>query len=168
MAELGLVIPCEWLRPDMVPPAPFLQCKPHLTPGVLGFLLILPGLMRNSERLGFPIFVAPGQREASLEEFAEEVMVGCLWFLRSHILNFLLRCLLMLFDVKVLPVAWYDQLARIISQVEETGVWPDGLPDAIWIAMIPQADGDAAPLGQRPLSGSRLSILLGFCPDGSA
>ena len=36
---------------------------------VLGCLLILLGLMRNSERLGFPIFCRSGQREASLEEF---------------------------------------------------------------------------------------------------
>ena len=30
-------------------------------------------------------------------------------------------------------------------------VWPDGLLDA-YIAMIPKTDGDATPLGQRPLS----------------
>ena len=28
-----MVHPKKWLRPDLVPPAPFLQCKPHLTPG---------------------------------------------------------------------------------------------------------------------------------------
>ena len=28
-----LVHPYKWLRPDVAPPAPFLQCKPHLTPG---------------------------------------------------------------------------------------------------------------------------------------
>ena len=31
--EDPLVHPYKWLRPDMVPPAPFLQCKPHLTAG---------------------------------------------------------------------------------------------------------------------------------------
>ena len=31
------------------------------------------------------------------------------------------------------------------------GIWPDGLLDA-YIAMIPKTDGDATPLGQRPLS----------------
>ena len=31
------------------------------------------------------------------------------------------------------------------------GVWPDGLLDA-YIAMIPKTDGNATPLGQRPLS----------------
>ena len=32
-----------------------------------------------------------------------------------------------------------------------TGIWPQGLLDA-YIALIPKADGDSAPLGQRPLT----------------
>ena len=32
-------------------------------------------------------------------------------------------------ELKVLPVSWYDQLARILSKVEEIGVWPEGLFD---------------------------------------
>ena len=35
-------------------------------------------------------------------------------------------------------------------EVEESGVWPEGLLDA-YIAMIPKSGGDATPLGQRPL-----------------
>ena len=54
-------------------------------------------------------------------------------------------------ELKVLPVAWYDELARILTMVEDTGVWRNGLLDA-YIAMIPETDGDATPLGQRPLS----------------
>ena len=54
-------------------------------------------------------------------------------------------------ELKVLPVAWYDGLARILSGVEDIGGWLNGLLDA-YIAMIPKTDGDAAPLGQRPLS----------------
>ena len=54
-------------------------------------------------------------------------------------------------ELKVLPVSWYDGLARILTRVEDTGVWPDGLLDA-YIAMIPKTDGDATSLGQRPLS----------------
>ena len=46
---------------------------------------------------------------------------------------------------------WYDELARILSKVEEVGVWLDGFLDA-YIAMIPKTDGEATPLGQRPLS----------------
>ena len=54
-------------------------------------------------------------------------------------------------ELKVLPVSWYDELARILTKVEDVGVWSDGLLDA-YIAMIPKTDGDATPLGQRPLS----------------
>ena len=31
--EDPLIHPYKWLRPALVPPAPFLQCKPHLTDG---------------------------------------------------------------------------------------------------------------------------------------
>ena len=54
-------------------------------------------------------------------------------------------------ELKVLPVSWYDELARILTKVEDFGIWPDGLLYA-YIAMIPKTDGDATPLGQRPLS----------------
>ena len=47
-------------------------------------------------------------------------------------------------------MSWFDGLARILSKIEETGVWPDGLLDA-YITMIPKTDGEATPLGQRPL-----------------
>ena len=53
--------------------------------------------------------------------------------------------------MKVLPVAWYDEMARILTKIEEIWVWPDGLFDA-HSAMIPEADGHDTPLGQRPLS----------------
>ena len=33
-----LVHPYKWLRPDLVLPAPFLQCEPHLSPGGSGVL----------------------------------------------------------------------------------------------------------------------------------
>ena len=36
------------------------------------------------------------------------------------------------------------------SSSEATGQWPQGLLDA-YIAMIPKAEGDSTPLGQRPL-----------------
>ena len=34
-------------------------------------------------------------------------------------------------ELKVLLVSWYDELARILTMVEEVGVWPDGLLDAL-------------------------------------
>ena len=54
-------------------------------------------------------------------------------------------------EVKALPLPWFSGLAILLELVESTGVWPQGLLDAE-IAMIPKADGDSTPLGQRPLS----------------
>ena len=36
--EDPLVHPYKWLRPDLVPPAPFLQCEPRLSPGGSGVI----------------------------------------------------------------------------------------------------------------------------------
>ena len=115
-----------------------------------------------------PYFCRSGQREASLEEFDVEVEGWLPLLPEVH-----LPCLTgqMLADVvvqrkgatagsldgwgwrefQVLPVSWFDELARILTKVEDLGVWPDGLLDA-YIAMIPKTDGDATPLGQRPLT----------------
>ena len=54
-------------------------------------------------------------------------------------------------ELKVLPVPWFDGLALVLRQVVTVGQWPQGLLDAC-IALIPKTDGDATPLGQRPLS----------------
>ena len=54
-------------------------------------------------------------------------------------------------ELKALPLPWFSGLAILLDLVETSGVWPQGLLDA-YIAMIPQADGDSAPQGQRPLS----------------
>ena len=54
-------------------------------------------------------------------------------------------------EVKALPLPWFSGLAILLELVESTGTWPQGLLDA-YIAMIPKADGDSTPLGQRPLS----------------
>ena len=53
-------------------------------------------------------------------------------------------------EFKALPVAWFDGLSRILSKVEDTGVWPEGLLDA-YFAMVSKVGGDATPLSQRPL-----------------
>ena len=54
-------------------------------------------------------------------------------------------------EIKALPLPWFSGLAILLELVESTGSWPQGLLDA-YIAMIPKADGDSTPLGQRPLS----------------
>ena len=71
-------------------------------------------------------------------------------------------------ELKVLPVSWFDELARILTKVEDTGNWPEGFLDA-YITMIPKTDGDATPLGQRLLSVLPVVYrILGFCLCGSA
>ena len=51
-------------------------------------------------------------------------------------------------DLKAFPESWFDWLAVVLSWVELDGVWPEGLLDA---CITMKADGDATPLGQRPL-----------------
>ena len=54
-------------------------------------------------------------------------------------------------EIKALPLPWFSGSAILLELVETTGTWPQGLLDAE-IAMIPKANGDSTPLGQRPLS----------------
>ena len=148
--------PYKWLRPELVPPAPFLQCDPVLTPGGSGVLADPLRIDEEFQKAWFPNFFCRGK--TNLEEFAHEVG-GWLPVLTEVVLPRLSGSLLaewfigrrLLREFKVLPVSWFDDLARISSCVEDSGVWPDGLLDA-YIAMIPKTDGNATPLGQRPLS----------------
>ena len=159
--------PYKWLRPDLVPPAPLLQCKLHLTPGGSGVLAHPARIDEEFRKAWLPYFCRSGQRETSLEEFDHEVE-GWLPLLPEISLPRLTGRTLAdvvqrksatagsldgwgWMELKVLPVSWYDELARILSKVEDLGVWPEGLLDA-YIAMIPKTDGDSTPLGQRPLS----------------
>ena len=153
-----MVHPKRWLRPDLVPPAPFLQCQPHLTPGGSGVLADPARIDEEFGKAWLPYFCRSGQREASLDEFHRDEV--SLPRLTGQVLADVVQRKGVSAsgldgwgwrELKVLLVSWYDELARILSKVEHTGVWPDGLLDA-YIAMIPKTDGDATPLGQRPLS----------------
>ena len=158
----------------MVPPSPFLQCSRALTPGGSGILAHPAGIDAEFRKAWLPYFCRSGQRETSLDEFNGESVD---WL--PHLDEFFLPALTgdMLFEVvkrksstagsldgwgwrelKVLPVAWFDGLARILTRVEELGVWPDGLLDA-YITMIPKVDGDATP---SYAAGSK-TLDLGFC-----
>ena len=179
LREDPCVHPHKWLRPDLVLPALFLQCEPHLTPGGSGVLADPVRIDEEFRKAWLPYFCRSGQREASLEEFAEEVK-GWLPLLPEISLPKLTGEILADVvrrqraatagsldkwrwrELKALLVAWYDQLARILSKVEENGVWPEGLLDAK-IAMFPEADRDAPPLG-RPLSVLVVVCRLGLLP----
>ena len=151
----------------MVPPALFLQCDPHLAPSGSWVLADQARIDEEFRKAWLPYFCRSGQRDTSLEEFNQDVE-GRLPLL-PEVALLRLTCQMLAdvvtregatagsldgwgwMELKVLPVSWYDQLARILTQVEDTGVWPDGLLDA-YIAMIPKTDADATSLGQRPLS----------------
>ena len=171
--EDSFVHPFEWLRPELVPPAPILQCDPALTPGGSGVLADPLRIDEEFQKAWFPCFCRSGRRETNLEEFAHEVG-GWLPVLPEVVLPRLSGSLLAevvhrkgatagSLDVwgwrefKVLPVSWFDGLARILSEVEETGFWLEGLLDA-YIALIPKSDGDAT----HPW-GSVLSVFSLWC-----
>ena len=164
--EDPLVHPYRWLRPDLVPPAPFLQCKPHLTPGDSGVLADPARIDEEFRKDRLPYFCRFGQRETSLDEFSEEVDGWLPLLPEVHLPRLTGQVLADVVqrkgatagsldgwgwrELKVLPVSWYDGLARILTMVEDLGICPDGSLDAD-ITLIPKTDGDATPLGQRPL-----------------
>ena len=66
----------KWLRPDLVPPAPFLQSQPHLQLGGSG-MLADPGRIDEEFRKAWPpYFCRTGQREASLTNSIWRLMGG--------------------------------------------------------------------------------------------
>ena len=71
--EDPLVHPYKWLRPDLVLPAPFLQCEPHLSSCGSGVLSDPSRIDEEFRKAWLPYFCHSGQREASLEEFDLEV-----------------------------------------------------------------------------------------------
>ena len=157
----------KWIRPDLVPPSPFLQCYARLTPSGSGVLADPAGIDGEFRKAWLPYFCRSGQRETSLEEFSFEVDG---WLPLLPLVDLPRLTGQMLCDVvhrksatagsfdgwgwtelKVLFVSWFDELARILTLVEDDGIWPDGLLD-VYIARIPKTDGNVTPLGQRPLS----------------
>ena len=167
LREDPLVHTYRWLRLDLVPPAPFLQGDPLITPGGSGVPADPTRIDEEFRKAWLPYFCRSGQREASLDEFNREVDGWLPLLLEVHLPRLTGQVLADVVhrksatagsldgwgwrELKVLHVSWFDELARILTLVEDNGVWPDGLLDA-YIAMIPKTDGDAAPLGQRPLS----------------
>ena len=137
-------------------PAPFLQCEPHLTSGGSGVLSDPARIDEEFRKAWLPLEEfdfeieewLPLLPEVHLPRLTGQMLADVVqrWSVTAGSLDgWEWR------ELKVLPVSWYDEFARILTKVEDLGVWPDGLLDA-YIAMIPKTDGDASPLGQRPLS----------------
>ena len=136
--EDPLIHPYKWLRPDLVPPSPFLQCDARLTPCGFGVLADPSRIDEEFRKAWLPYFCRSGQRETSLEEFSFEVDG---WLPLLPLVHFPRLTGQVLYDVvhrksatassldgwgwkelKVLPVSWFDQLARILTLVEDNGV----------------------------------------------
>ena len=66
---------------------PFFSVSLVLLRVVLVFFLILLGLMKNSERLGFSTFAILGKRDTSLDEFSFEVECWLLLLPEVHLLG---------------------------------------------------------------------------------
>ena len=80
--EDPLVHPYKWLRLDLVPLPLFFSVSRIFLLVVLVFYLILLGLMRNSERPGFPFFVAVGKGRPALRNSIVRLRGGYLCYRR--------------------------------------------------------------------------------------
>ena len=61
LREDPFVHPYKWLRPDLVPPAPFLQCDPLSTPGGSAVLADPGRIDKEFRKAWLPYFVALGK-----------------------------------------------------------------------------------------------------------
>ena len=141
------VRPYAWLRPEFVPPSPFLIVKdpltdasrilvePHRHPVITvdHFLGFVGHLLPQEPQFDLPITGRDLQEVATAKKSIAG-LDGWAWN-----------------EVEALSLPWFSGVAILLEMVEFTGVWPQGLLDA-YFAMIPKADGDSTPLGQRPLS----------------
>ena len=162
LLEDDKVHPYRWLKPDL----PFLCCDPGLTIDGSGVISDPDRIDEQFRKAWLPFFCRAGRGAVGLSAFDREVG-GWLPHLGEVDLPPLFGS--DLYDVvqhkqasasglddlewkdlKALPESWFDWLALVLSRVELDGIWPEGLLDA-YIAMIPKADGDTTPLGQRPL-----------------
>ena len=158
--------PYVWLRPDFVPPSPFLVVKDPQTES--SRILVEPHLVDAEFRKAWmPFLCRSGHPVITPGQFLD--FVGHLWPQEPYLdlpritgldLQEVARAKKSTAggldgwawnEIKALPLTWFSDLAILSELVETTGIWPQGLLDA-YIAMIPKADGNSTPLGQRSLS----------------
>ena len=158
--------PYKWLRPEFVSLAPYLVCRPRDSPNGSG-ILVQPALIdAHFRKAWMPYFRREGHPVVTVHAFLE--------FVGDHLPQEPFLDLPVLTgedlyeaamankstaagldgwawnEIKALSLSWFVGLALVLRQVEAVGQWPQGLLDA-YIAMIPKAEGDSTPPGQRPL-----------------
>ena len=78
LREDPLVRPYRWLRPDLVPPSPFLRCDPCLTPGGSGVLADPAKIDEEFRKAWLPYFC----RSPAWRNSMRKLLDGCLCYLR--------------------------------------------------------------------------------------
>ena len=158
--------PYVWLRPDFVPPPPFLVVKDPQTKS--SRILVEPHLVDAEFRKAWmPFFcrsgspvVTPDQFLGFVGHFLPQEPQFDLPRITGRDLQEVARAKKSTAggldgwawnEIKALPLPWFSGLAILLELVETTCVWPQGLLDA-YIAMIPKADGDSTHLGSTTLS----------------
>ena len=153
--------PYAWLRPDFVPPSPFLVVKDPPTQS--SQIIVEPHLVDAEFRKAWmPYFCRFGHPQVSSEQFLDFIghflpqeNVLDLPRITGRDLQEVARAKKDTAggldgwawnEVKALLLPWFSGLAILIEPVESTGTWPQGLLDAC-IAMIPKVDGDSTPFG---------------------
>ena len=120
-----------------------MQCDPALTPEGSGVLAHPVRTDEEFRKAWLPYFCRSGQRETNFEEFAQGWMPVLPEVSLPKLTGGLLADVVHRKGVtaggldgwgwrefKVLPVSWFDGLARILSCVEDSGIWLEGLFDA--------------------------------------
>ena len=133
------VHPYRWLRSDLIPPSPFLQCDPGDTFGG-SWVVADPALIDAKFREAWmPYFSRSSRGSADLDDFSLEVAGGWLPVLNVFHLPPLTGDVLAEVvrekkstaggldglgwkELKALPLPWFDGLTRILRLVEESGI----------------------------------------------
>ena len=135
--------PYQWLRPDLVPPAPYLVCDPRHTPGGSGILVQPSVIDAQFRKAWMPFFrragwdpVTPQSYLDFVGGYLDQARVIDLPVLTGEDLHSAVIAKKSTSggldgwgwnELKALPLSWYVGLAWILRLVECTGVWPDGL-----------------------------------------
>ena len=154
--------PYQWLRPEFVPPASYPVCEPQDSPNGSG-ILVQPALIDAYFRKAWmPHVRHEGHLAVTVQAFLDfvgdqlprkrfsdlPILTGEDLYAAAMAKKYTAGR----FDgwawneIKALSLSWFVGLALVLLQIESAGKWPQGLFDA-YIAMIPKAEGDGAPLG---------------------
>ena len=81
--RVGLLVhPYKWHRPDLLLPAPLLQCEPPLSPGGSGVPADPARIDEKFRKAGLPYFVALGKGRPALRNSMMRLKDGCLCCLK--------------------------------------------------------------------------------------